>query len=269
MNRGAQRLEEGGASQCEVVQRERAKMTLARSTLLLLLSVSTCSSALLHAMRCIGPTRAPPPVLGEDIYDDDEDANLVPSTPRGFGVGFGVGVGFGSALDEVDDLIAAMEDEDKRDGATLSAESRQYRNKVLLKWADFVRTAGAGSKGPKPTPLIELRDASVELAGERVLDGVSWEVCQGQLIGVIGESGCGKSTQLRLLAGELSPCAGSVVRHQVEPAGAEAAARAAARAKARAAAGMMARAPRSARRSGCTGHAGGGDAGARRVCPAE
>ena len=56
MNRGAQRLEEGGASQCEVVQRERAKMTLARSTLLLLLSVSTCSSALLHAMRCIGPT---------------------------------------------------------------------------------------------------------------------------------------------------------------------------------------------------------------------
>ena len=133
-----------------------------------------------------------------------------------------------------------MEDEDKRDGATLSAESRQYRNKVLLKWADFVRTAGDRSKGPKPTPLIELRDASVELAGERVLDGVSWEVCQGQLIGVIGESGCGKSTQLRLLAGERRRAPDPLCAIKLSPQEQRAAARAAARARARAAAGMMA-----------------------------
>ena len=88
-------------------------------------------------------------MLGEDIYDDDEDANLVPSTRR---PALALRpAGFGSALDEVDDLIAAMEDEDKRDGATLSAESRQYRNKVLLKWADFVRTA-APVKRPSRRP---------------------------------------------------------------------------------------------------------------------
>ena len=47
--------------------------------------------------------------------------------------------------------------------------------------------------------------STFEVADQRVLRDVTWEIREGQILGVVGESGCGKSTQLRLLAGEISP----------------------------------------------------------------
>ena len=49
---------------------------------------------------------------------------------------------------------------------------------------------------------------SLGFGEERALRAVSWEVCAGQIVGVVGESGCGKSSQLRLLAGV--PAAGTL-----------------------------------------------------------
>ncbi|MFM7171138.1 MAG: ATP-binding cassette domain-containing protein, partial [Cyanobium sp.] len=49
-----------------------------------------------------------------------------------------------------------------------------------------------------------------------VLKDVSWEVKQGDRIGLVGVNGAGKSTQLRILAGLEEPSSGQVLR-QGEP----------------------------------------------------
>ncbi|RAS62986.1 macrolide transport system ATP-binding/permease protein [Lentzea atacamensis] len=46
-----------------------------------------------------------------------------------------------------------------------------------------------------------------------VVDGISLKVSAGQRLGVIGENGRGKTTLLRLLAGDLVPDQGTVTRH--------------------------------------------------------
>ncbi|MGW6446820.1 ABC-F family ATP-binding cassette domain-containing protein [Lentzea sp. NPDC055074] len=46
-----------------------------------------------------------------------------------------------------------------------------------------------------------------------VVDGISLTVSAGQRLGIIGENGRGKTTLLRLLAGDLAPDQGTVTRH--------------------------------------------------------
>src|SRR5437660_9683008 len=47
--------------------------------------------------------------------------------------------------------------------------------------------------------------------GVRALDGISLEVAPGEILVVIGGSGCGKSTMLRAISGLDSPTQGRVV----------------------------------------------------------
>ncbi|MCK5751372.1 MAG: ATP-binding cassette domain-containing protein, partial [Mycobacterium sp.] len=46
--------------------------------------------------------------------------------------------------------------------------------------------------------------------GTEVLDGVDLEVTPGQMVSIVGASGCGKSTVLKLASGLLRPTAGTV-----------------------------------------------------------
>jgi ABC-type multidrug transport system ATPase subunit len=134
-----------------------------------------------------------------DALDDSEASDEL-NVPRGFGGGprgFGGG---GAALDNIRDWA---EETEAYAGAMLPAELRARRDKILLKWANFVQTAG--SRAPPSPPIAALRNVSLRFGDEMVLREVSWELCEGQIIGVVGESGCGKSTQLRLLAGEATP----------------------------------------------------------------
>lgn len=45
--------------------------------------------------------------------------------------------------------------------------------------------------------LIEVKDLTKSFDGQMVLDGISTEICQGEVVAIIGPSGCGKSTFLR------------------------------------------------------------------------
>lgn len=68
---------------------------------------------------------------------------------------------------------------------------------------------------PTP-PVVELRDVRLTFDEKKVLDGVSLEVEPLDRLVVMGQSGSGKSTILRLILGILQPDAGSVFFKQFE-----------------------------------------------------
>jgi len=59
-------------------------------------------------------------------------------------------------------------------------------------------------------PVLEARDVRKAYGGHRVLNGVALGVWPGQLVGVVGENGAGKSTMLKILAGTLAADRGEV-----------------------------------------------------------
>ncbi len=59
-------------------------------------------------------------------------------------------------------------------------------------------------------PLIQLRGISKKFGNNVILDGVDLDIYQGEGLGIIGPSGTGKSTVLRIIAGLLAPDEGSV-----------------------------------------------------------
>jgi oligopeptide/dipeptide ABC transporter ATP-binding protein len=70
-------------------------------------------------------------------------------------------------------------------------------------------------------PLVEVRDLQKhfpiragflqrQVGAVRAVDGVSFDVLQGETLGLVGESGCGKSTTARLITRLLDPTGGSI-----------------------------------------------------------
>lgn len=53
--------------------------------------------------------------------------------------------------------------------------------------------------------LIELKDVHKSFGNKKILRGVSIKIRRGETVGIIGGSGTGKSTTLRLMAGLLAP----------------------------------------------------------------
>ena len=67
--------------------------------------------------------------------------------------------------------------------------------------------------------VLELHDVDLVLGERRLLDRVTWRLGPGDRVGLVGVNGAGKTSLLRLLAGELQPTAGRVLRGRtVEPA---------------------------------------------------
>ena len=68
-----------------------------------------------------------------------------------------------------------------------------------------------------PTPaVVELRDVHLQFEEKKVLDGVSFAVEPSERLVIMGQSGSGKSTILRLILGIIEPTAGSVFFQQFE-----------------------------------------------------
>lgn len=60
-------------------------------------------------------------------------------------------------------------------------------------------------------PLVEFRDVVYEIAGKRILCGVNFAVDAGETLVLLGRSGSGKSTALKLTNGTLTPTSGAVL----------------------------------------------------------
>ncbi|HZQ32964.1 MAG TPA: ABC-F family ATP-binding cassette domain-containing protein [Mycobacterium sp.] len=60
--------------------------------------------------------------------------------------------------------------------------------------------------------VFDLHGVRLKVGERVVLDGVDWSIGPGARIGVVGVNGSGKTSVLRLLAGELAPTAGKIKR---------------------------------------------------------
>lgn len=87
---------------------------------------------------------------------------------------------------------------------------RKERNDTEGQLANPAR-ANFGSGGEKFTS-VRLEDVTVTFRNTTILNGVTWGVTTGERVGLIGENGCGKTTQLRIIAGLMDPTSGEVVR---------------------------------------------------------
>jgi ATP-binding cassette subfamily F protein 3 len=63
-------------------------------------------------------------------------------------------------------------------------------------------------------PLLSARSLAKSFGGRRILDGLDLEVAAGDRIGILGPNGGGKSTLLRILAGEEEADGGAVTRRR-------------------------------------------------------
>ena len=62
-----------------------------------------------------------------------------------------------------------------------------------------------------PDYLLELRDITKIYPGVTALDGVNLSVRPGEVIGLIGENGAGKSSLMKILGGVTSPTSGTII----------------------------------------------------------
>lgn len=57
---------------------------------------------------------------------------------------------------------------------------------------------------------IEVKDLEFSYGDIQAVDGVSFEVAKGEILGFLGPNGAGKSTTIKMLTGQLRPDAGSI-----------------------------------------------------------
>ncbi len=60
--------------------------------------------------------------------------------------------------------------------------------------------------------LVKLEDVAYSVKGRRLWEGLNFTLTAGMRMGLVGPNGCGKTTLLRLLRGELRPMSGQILK---------------------------------------------------------
>ena len=66
----------------------------------------------------------------------------------------------------------------------------------------------------KQKSIIELEKVSISFGARKVLDEVSFKVNEGQILGMLGPNGVGKSTIFNLIIGLIKPDFGNILINQ-------------------------------------------------------
>jgi len=72
---------------------------------------------------------------------------------------------------------------------------------------------------PNATPQLVIENLGKSYGGFQAVDGVSLSIYKGEIFALVGSSGCGKTTLLRMLAGFVTQSAGSILIDGVEMSG--------------------------------------------------
>jgi len=63
-------------------------------------------------------------------------------------------------------------------------------------------------------PLITVNNLCMDFDGKKVLKNISFEIGEGEILGIIGRSGAGKTVLMHLLRGvEQPPTSGQIIYH--------------------------------------------------------
>ena len=76
------------------------------------------------------------------------------------------------------------------------------------------------STPPQPsalTTVVEVRDLTRNYGKRRGVENLSFELTEGEIVGLLGPNGCGKTTLIKLIMGLLQPDQGSVVIRGQKP----------------------------------------------------
>ena len=118
---------------------------------------------------------------------------------------------FGDA-DDVEPFFGSSTSSYRSDSSD-SSDSRntQEERAGTDRWSNRPASTPPSTSTRDVTPLIEFRDVHKSFGNKHILNGCSFSIYPGESVGIIGSSGTGKSTTLRLAAGLLEPDAGQII----------------------------------------------------------
>lgn len=64
---------------------------------------------------------------------------------------------------------------------------------------------GTASSGAAPRPMLEVRDLHAFYGKSHILQGLTFEVREGEIVAVLGRNGVGRSTALKAIMGDVAP----------------------------------------------------------------
>ena len=65
-------------------------------------------------------------------------------------------------------------------------------------------------------PLVELKKISLSFGKRQILDDINFKVNPGQVLGLLGPNGVGKSTIFNLITGLIKPAYGSILFNDID-----------------------------------------------------
>jgi ATP-binding cassette subfamily F protein uup len=101
---------------------------------------------------------------------------------------------------------------------TTKQKARVQRARALLETeapreAGRVSFAGLEASATRTgKTILDLEDVALDVGGRRLIRSLTFRLVSGERAGIVGPNGAGKTSLLRLVAGELSPTSGKVVR---------------------------------------------------------